>query len=80
MRGVVAMGGIFKQCGCRDEQTGKRLYRKCPRLVERGHGSWHFRCYVRDLWGKPVQVARGGFSSQAAAVRARVELVAESRE
>jgi hypothetical protein len=61
-------------------QTGKRFYRRCPRLVERGHGSWQFRCYVRDLWGEPVQVARGGFRSQAAAVRARADLAAQSRE
>lgn len=34
----------------------------------------------RDLWDKPVQVARGAFSSQAVAVRARADLLAQSRE
>jgi integrase len=80
MRGVVAMDGVFKQCGCRDERTGRRLYRRCPRLVERGHGRWHYRCYVRDLWGKPVQISRGGFRSQASAARARAGTLAQSRE
>ncbi len=73
------MDGVFKQCSCRD-QEGKRFYRRCSRLAERVHGRWYFRCYVRDLWDKPVQVTRGGFSSQTAAVRARAELVAQSRE
>ncbi|MBG0565372.1 tyrosine-type recombinase/integrase [Actinoplanes aureus] len=72
--------GLFKQCGCRDAATGKRLLRRCARLTERGHGSWYYRCYVRDLWGKARQVSRGGFSSQAAARHARVEVLGESWE
>lgn len=72
--------GLFKQCGCRDATTGKRLLRRCTRLAERRHGSWYYRCYIRDLWGKPVQISRGGFSSQTAARRARSHALTESRE
>jgi hypothetical protein len=32
---------IFKRCGCRDA-TGRRLNKNCPRLAERGHGTWTF--------------------------------------
>ncbi len=71
---------VFKQCGCRDTTTGKRLLRRCARLTERGHGSWYFRCYVRDLWGKPTQISRGGFTSQTAARQARAQTLSESQE
>ena len=72
--------GIFKQCGCRDQATGRRLGTRCWRLGERGHGTWSFRCRVRDLWGKSVQVRRGGFPTQVAAKRARDEVLAASCE
>ncbi|MGI5246044.1 hypothetical protein [Dactylosporangium sp. CA-139066] len=32
-----------------------------------GTAVWHYRCYVRDLSGRAVQVRRGGFTSQTAA-------------
>ena len=34
-------GSTFKRCGCRDRRTGRQLGRRCPRLRERGHGSWY---------------------------------------
>ncbi len=34
-------GSTFKRCGCRDPRTGRQLGRRCPRLRERGHGSWY---------------------------------------
>ena len=76
----MATSGLFKQCGCRDAVTGRRVGVRCPRLLDRGHGSWYFRCYVRDLWGKPIQVRRGGFTSEAAAKTTRAQTLAESRE
>jgi integrase len=73
--------GLFRQCGCRDAVSGRRLRRHCPRLTsERGHGTWHYRCYVRDLFGKPVQTSRGGFATSTAARQARVAVLAESQE
>ena len=50
--------GLLRQCGCRDA-TGRRLRLRCPRLTaERGHGTWYYRCYIRDLRDKAVQVSR----------------------
>lgn len=71
--------GLFKQYGCRDVD-GKRVGAGCGRLGERGHGRWYFRCSVRDLYGRSVQVRRGGFPSQAAARAARDQTLTESRE
>ena len=71
--------GLFKLCGCRDD-TGRRLGARCPRLAERRHGRWHFRCSTRDLWGKREVLRRGGFASKAAARRARDEVLSQSRE
>jgi hypothetical protein len=72
--------GLFKQCSCREAATGRRVGVRCPRLSERGHGSWYFRCYVRDLYGRAAQVRRGGYTSQAAARAARAATLAESAE
>jgi len=33
----------FKRCGCRDQITGKKFGRKCPRLKGKDHGSWWYR-------------------------------------
>jgi hypothetical protein len=72
-------GVIFKRCGCRDA-TGKRLERTCPRLAERGHGSWYFHASATNLFGRSERVRRGGFASQAAARRARDEWLASTGE
>jgi hypothetical protein len=66
-----ASTGVFKRCSCRDEQ-GRALNARCPRLPERGHGTWYFRVEMppgRD--GRRRQLRRGGFSSQQAAKQAR---------
>jgi hypothetical protein len=64
-------GVIFKRCGCRDPQSSKRLEQNCPRLAERSHGSWSFRCSVTTLFGRPERVRRGGYPSRAEATVAR---------
>jgi len=61
---------IFKRCGCRDG-SGKRLERSCPRLPDRGHGTWYFQCSARNLLGRAERKRQGGFASKAAATRAR---------
>lgn len=35
-------GTVYKQCWCRDAE-GKKLHKKCPDLLKKGHGSWYFR-------------------------------------
>jgi hypothetical protein len=68
-------GVIFKRCGCRDERDGKRLERRCPRLAERGHGSWAFHYSVTTIFGRRERVRRGGYTSRAAARAARDDLL-----
>jgi hypothetical protein len=72
--------GLFKQCGCRDLVTRRRLHTRCPRLGERGHGTWYYRCYIRDILGKPVQISHGGYRTLTEARQARTAVQAESRE
>jgi hypothetical protein len=68
---ISASTGVFKRCSCRDEE-GKPLNARCPRLRERGHGSWYFRVEMpRSHDGRRRQLRRGGFSSRQAAQRAR---------
>ncbi len=69
---MVTSGVIFKRCGCRDDQR-RRLEQSCPRLGERGHGTWYFHCSARNLLGRRERVRRGGYPSQAAARHARDE-------
>jgi integrase len=78
---MASRGVIFKSCFCpTDDQSGRRRNRTCPRLTERGHGSWQLDCRVQDLRGRSTQVRRGGFPSQAAATRARDEVLDQSLE
>ena len=47
----MANGTTFKTCGCRDEQTGRQLGKKCPKLRRSGsgtqwnpgHGKWAYQ-------------------------------------
>jgi hypothetical protein len=68
-------GVIFKRGGCRDSAR-RRLENSCPRLAERGHGTWYFHSSATNLLGRRERVRRGGFPSQAAARRARDEWLA----
>jgi hypothetical protein len=56
-------GVIFKRCGCRHPQTRRLLETACPRLSDRGHGSWYFHCTVTTMWGEPERVRRGGYAT-----------------
>jgi integrase len=72
-------GRIFKRCGCVDA-TGRQWGQHCPRLGQRGHGSWYFTCSVTNLLGHSERVRHGGYPSQDAARHARDDLLAASRE
>lgn len=67
----------FKRCGCRNQQ-GKRLEQNCPRLPERGHGTWYFQCSAPNLYGRSERIHRGGFAFQAAARAAWEDCMADS--
>jgi hypothetical protein len=78
---MASRGIILKSCLCStDGRPGRRRNRTCPRLGERGHGSWQFDCRVKDIRGRSTQVRRGGFPSQAAATRARDDVLDQSLE
>ncbi|MFC8848538.1 MULTISPECIES: tyrosine-type recombinase/integrase [unclassified Micromonospora] len=73
-------GVIVKRCRCVDPETGRRRGASCPLLAQRGHGSWYFHCSTRNLLGRAERIRRGGYPSEAAARKARDELLALSRE
>jgi hypothetical protein len=76
---MAASEGIFKRCGCTDTTTGRRLDRACPRLGERGHGTWVLPAFG-DEPARSERIRRGGFPSQAAARRARDAWLATTGE
>lgn len=64
--------GVYKRCSCRSRVDGRLLGLRCPRMGERGHGSWFFTLELpagRD--GRRQRVRRGGFGSRVAAGQAR---------
>jgi hypothetical protein len=61
---------ILKRCGCVDPVARRQLGKDCPRLTERGHGSWYFHCSTTNLLlGRSERTRRGGYPSRAAAER-----------
>ncbi|RKS04931.1 site-specific recombinase XerD [Nocardiopsis sp. Huas11] len=63
-------GSTFKRCGCRDEETGKALGVKCPKLKRSGggwnpaHGAWAFQYELPlTLQGGRRQARRVGLAS-----------------
>ncbi len=75
---MARQGGVYKRCSCKDAVGGHRLGVGCPRLDERGHGSWYFSLELpvgRD--GQRHRVRRGGFPSRAAAEQARGYLLGD---
>lgn len=42
----------YRECGCRDPETGRRLRRNCPKLgMVKGHGAWYVRIRVLEEAG-----------------------------
>jgi integrase len=62
----------FKLCGCRDEQTGRVLGRRCPKLRRRNgqwsphHGTWSYQLELPPNADgtRRNPLRRGGFASQ----------------
>jgi integrase len=36
-------GTVYRQCWCRDPETGRKLHGSCPDLGKKGHGKWYAR-------------------------------------
>ena len=63
-------GSVYRRCGCRDENTGKLLGKRCPALQSPSHGSWYFSAELPSPAGERRRVRRGGFAARSAAVAA----------
>jgi hypothetical protein len=53
-------GSVFKQCWCRDPETGRKLHSKCPDLPKKGHGSWYYRYEAPRAEGERRRQPVGG--------------------
>jgi hypothetical protein len=74
-----AKGYVYKRCGCRDVVNGRRLESGCPRLRERGHGSWYIAIDLpAGLDGRRRRIRKGGFATKRAAERTLADLRAPS--
>lgn len=69
-------GAIYRRCGCRDQGSGRQWSASCPRLADRAHGCWYFAVQVSTVAGGRAPARRGGYTSPAAAERARQALLA----
>lgn len=56
----------YRECGCRDPQTGRRLGRACPKLgTVKGHGAWYVRYEApRSTGGRRRQPVLGPFRTE----------------
>jgi integrase len=68
-----AKGAVYRRCGCREESTGRQVWR-CPSLSKPGHGRWYFGVQVTGPDGLRMRVRRGGFDTRADAERACWEI------
>ncbi|WP_372671124.1 hypothetical protein [Amycolatopsis kentuckyensis] len=67
---------VYKRCGCRSLGPCNRMGTRCPRLGERGHGTWYFSLELPcGPNGRRHRVRRGGFRSRGAAEQARAYLL-----
>jgi hypothetical protein len=59
----------YRRCGCREDQ-GKQLGAKCPKLRQKGHGTWAHYVELPTADGKRRQHRRGGFATKKEAEKA----------
>lgn len=69
-------GGVYRRCGCVNQDSGKPWGGACPRLASgRRHGSWYLRLELPvGLEGCRRRVRRGGFTTRKAAEEALAQL------
>ena len=80
---LMSDGTTYKLCGCRDEGTGKRLGRKCPKLRRgngwsHGHGTWYYQIELppRADGRRRDPLRHGGFATDTDA-KAELDLARE---
>jgi len=57
-------GAIYRQCWCRDPETGKPLRARCPKLKQKSHGRWYARYDADGGNGKRRQPVIGPFDTK----------------
>ena len=68
-------GRVYRRCGCADPATGRPIGAGCPRLAERGHGSWYVTLELPpDPDGRRRRIRRGGYPTRHAARQALAQL------
>ncbi|MDY7084014.1 MAG: site-specific integrase, partial [Actinomycetota bacterium] len=73
----MSVDGVLKRCGYRSAGSRRLLSSACPRLAERGHGSWCFDRAVPVLPGRRERLRRGGYPTRQEAVAARDALLGD---
>jgi integrase len=68
---MASRGSTYRRCYCVDPTTGRDLAAACPRLRQRGHGTWYYQ--IRDS-STGQQHRRGGYRTQTQAQAALDEL------
>lgn len=67
----------YRECGCTDPETGRRLRRTCPKLGNvKGHGAWYVRYEApRSANGRRRQPVLGPFRTETEAKRKLAEVL-----
>src|SRR5260370_34078002 len=69
------VGRVYRRCGCADPVTGRPIGVGCPRLAQRGHGSWYVTLELPpDPDGRRRRVRRGGYLTRHPARHALAQL------
>jgi integrase len=67
----------YRDCGCHDPQTGRRLHGACPKLGTKGHGAWYVRYEApRGADGRRRQPVLGPFRTEKQAKDKLAEVLA----
>lgn len=69
-----ANGSVYKRCGCRHEDSARKLGALCPKLSKPGHGSWYIALDAPTARGRRERIRRGGYPTRVAAEQALIDL------
>ena len=71
----------YRQCWCRDPDTGKPLGRRCPKLGQKGHGAWYTQYEApRGADGRRRRPRLGPYPTKKAATEALAEALGRVRQ
>jgi len=71
----------YRECFCRDPETGRALGRSCPKLGQKGHGAWYAQYEApRGADGRRRRPRIGPYSTKKAASDALAEAIGRVRQ